>query len=82
MKERMAYKQLRPEERVVISSMRLLGESTRAMARVLSRPASTISRELRPSAASFDATAVRRWATPPTRRAPCTRVAAVPPSST
>jgi len=36
MKERMTYKQLRPEERVVISSMKLL-----------SRPASTISRELR-----------------------------------
>jgi len=47
MKERMTYTQLRPEERVVISSMKLLGESTRAMARVLSRPASTISRELR-----------------------------------
>jgi len=47
MKERMTYTQLRPEERVVISSLKLLGESTRAMARVLSRPASTISRELR-----------------------------------
>ena len=42
----MAYTQLRPEERVVISSMKLLGQSTRAMARVLSRPACTISREL------------------------------------
>ena len=29
MKERMTYTQLRPEERVVISSMKLLGESTR-----------------------------------------------------
>ena len=47
MKEPMRYQQLRAEERVVISSMKLLGESTRAMARVLSRPASTISRELR-----------------------------------
>ena len=47
MKERTVYKQLRAEERMVISSMRLMGESTRAMARVLSRPASTISRELR-----------------------------------
>ena len=40
------YTQLRPEERVVISSMKLMGESTRAIACVLSRPASTISREL------------------------------------
>ena len=47
MTERTTYTQLRPEERVVISSMKLMGESTRAMARVLSRPASTISRELR-----------------------------------
>ena len=47
MKERTVYKQLRAEERMVISSMSLLGESTRAMARVLSRPASTISREIR-----------------------------------
>jgi len=47
MNERTTYKQLRPEERMVISSMRLLGESLRAMARRLSRPASTISREIR-----------------------------------
>ena len=47
MKERTVYTQLRPEERVVISSMKLMGESARAMGRVLSRPASTISRELR-----------------------------------
>ena len=47
MKERTVYKQLRPEERMVISSMKLMGESTRAMGRVLSRPASTISREIR-----------------------------------
>ena len=32
---------------MVISSMKLMGESTRAMARVLSGPASTISREIR-----------------------------------
>ena len=31
---------------MVIASMRLQGESTRAIARVLSRPPSTISREL------------------------------------
>src|SRR5512135_17707 len=47
MKEQTVYKQLRPEERMVISSMMLMGQSTRAMARVLSRPASTISREIR-----------------------------------
>ena len=34
MKERMTYTQWRPEERVVIFSLKLLGESTRAMARV------------------------------------------------
>ena len=47
MEERTVYKQLRAEERIVISSMRLMGESTRAMARVLSRSASTVSREIR-----------------------------------
>ena len=47
MRERTIYKQLRPEERVVISSMKLMGHSTRAMGRVLCRPASTISREIR-----------------------------------
>ncbi len=47
MRERKIYKQLRPEERVVISSMKLMGHSTRAMGRVLCRPASTISREIR-----------------------------------
>ena len=36
MKQRTVYTQLRAEERMVISSMSLLGESTRAMARVLS----------------------------------------------
>jgi transposase, IS30 family len=46
MKERTVYTQLRAEERMVIASMKLMGESTRAMARVLSRPACTISREL------------------------------------
>jgi IS30 family transposase len=52
MKERTVYKQLRPEERMVISSMKLQGESMRAMARVLSRPASTISREIRRNSCS------------------------------
>ena len=46
MSERTMYTQLRAEERRVISSMKMLGQSMRAMARVLSRPASTISREL------------------------------------
>src|ERR1035441_2328163 len=47
MNERTVYKQLRSEERMVISSMRLMGKSTRAMACVLLRPPSTISREIR-----------------------------------
>lgn len=46
MEERTQYKQLRPEERMTIASMKLQGASTRAMARVLGRPASTVSREL------------------------------------
>ena len=46
MNERTVYKQLQSEERMVISSMKLMGESTRAIARVLSRPASSISREM------------------------------------
>ena len=44
--QRTAYKQLRPEERMVIASMKLQGASTRAIARVLARPPSTVSREL------------------------------------
>ncbi|NDZ15547.1 IS30 family transposase [Variovorax sp. WS11] len=36
-----------PEERMTIASMKLQGASTRAIARVLARPASTVSRELR-----------------------------------
>src|SRR2546422_870874 len=45
--QRRTYEQLRPEERVLIASMKLQGSSTRAIARVLERPPSTISRELR-----------------------------------
>ncbi|HNU11216.1 MAG TPA: IS30 family transposase [Rubrivivax sp.] len=44
--QRKTYKQLRPEERMVIASMKLQGASTRAIARVLARPPSTVSREL------------------------------------
>jgi len=47
MEERTTYEQLRPEERVLIASMKLQGSSARAIARVLERPPSTISRELR-----------------------------------
>src|SRR5436190_21755149 len=47
MEERTTYGQLRPEERMTIASMRMQGASTRAIARVLARPASTVSRELR-----------------------------------
>ena len=79
MKERTVYTQLRPEERVVISSMKPMGESARAMGRVL---AAGVAR----SAESFVATAVERWATRVTRLARGTRnVAALPglrPSST
>jgi IS30 family transposase len=47
MKEQMTCTQLLRDDRVVISSMKLPGQNTVAMARVLSRPASTISRKLR-----------------------------------
>jgi IS30 family transposase len=47
MEERRTYEQLKPEHRVVIASLRLQGESTRAIARALGRSASTVSRELR-----------------------------------
>lgn len=40
------YQQLQPKDRMTIASMRQLGFSTRAVARVLNRSASTISREL------------------------------------
>ena len=46
MEDSRTYKQLRPEERLVIASMKLQGASARAMARVLARPPSTVSREL------------------------------------
>ena len=47
MENRPQYQQLQPEERVVIAGLKLQGESQRAIARVLGRSASTISRELR-----------------------------------
>ena len=50
MEDRRNYVHLKPEERLAIASMRLQGASTRAMARVLARPASTVSRELRRNA--------------------------------
>jgi transposase, IS30 family len=50
MEDPRTYKQLRPEERLTIASMKLQGASPRAMARVLARPASTVSRELRRNA--------------------------------
>jgi len=50
MEDSRTFKQLRPEERLAIASMKLQGASTRAMARVLARPASTVSRELRRNA--------------------------------
>ena len=50
MEDRRNYVHLKPEERLAIASMRLQGASTQAMARVLARPASTVSRELRRNA--------------------------------
>jgi IS30 family transposase len=41
------YQQLQPEDRVTLSSLKQQNYSIRAIARVLQRPASTISRELR-----------------------------------
>lgn len=41
------YRQLQPEDRVTISSLKQQNYSLRAIARILRRPASTISRELR-----------------------------------
>lgn len=45
------YSQLQPEERVTLASLKQQNYSVRAMARVLGRPASTISRELRRNSA-------------------------------
>ena len=74
MKQRTVYTQLRAEERMVISSMSLLGESTRAMARVLSRPVSTISREIRRNSCAT------LGYTSESARGPCMRSAAALPS--
>lgn len=41
------YKQLQPEDRLTLSSLKQQNYSIRAMARILQRPASTVSRELR-----------------------------------
>jgi IS30 family transposase len=45
MNERTRYQQLQPEDRMTMASMHQQGASMRAMARVLGRPTSTISRE-------------------------------------
>lgn len=50
MEERTTYKQLRPEERMAIASLRLQSVGIREIARTLGRTASTISRELRRNA--------------------------------
>jgi transposase, IS30 family len=47
MQDRSTYRQLQPEERMTLASMKQQGCSIRAMARALGRPASTVSRELR-----------------------------------
>jgi IS30 family transposase len=46
MQERTLYQQLQPEDRMTIASMLQQGSSMRAMARMLDRSASTISREI------------------------------------
>ena len=46
MNERTRYQQLQPEDRMTMASMCQQGSSMRAMARLLGRSASTISREL------------------------------------
>ena len=47
MEEPRKYEQLKPDERMVIASLRLQGASMRSIARTLGRPASTVCRELR-----------------------------------
>lgn len=46
MQTRTSYRQLQPEERMTIASMRQTGSSVRAMARTLGRSAATVSREI------------------------------------
>jgi IS30 family transposase len=46
MQRKNIYQHLQPEERMTIASMKQQGLSMRAMARILGRPASTVSREL------------------------------------
>jgi IS30 family transposase len=62
------YKQLQPEEQVTIASLKQQGRGVRAIARVLERPASTISRELRRNAISG-----KGYASGPAQEAACTR---------
>jgi transposase, IS30 family len=51
MEIRRSYEQLRPEERVVIASLRLQGAGVRHIGRVIGRSPSTVSRELHRNAA-------------------------------
>jgi IS30 family transposase len=62
------YKQLQPEERVTISSLKQQGRGVRTIARALGRPASTISRELR-----RNAMAGKGYASVPAQEAACAR---------
>jgi hypothetical protein len=56
------YQQLQPEDRVTLSSLKQQNYSIRAIARVLQRPASTISRELRRNGSPiFLATRNNNW---------------------
>jgi IS30 family transposase len=46
MPDQTSYRQLQPEERLAIASLRLEDMSIRAMARILGRSPATVSREL------------------------------------
>ena len=52
MQEQTRYQQLQPEDRMTIASMSQQGSSKRAMARLLGRSPSTISREIKRNAHS------------------------------
>ena len=65
------YRQLQPEDRVTIASLRQQGRGVRAIARALGRPASTVSRELR-----RNTVAELGYASTPAQRTACMRRAA------
>jgi IS30 family transposase len=62
------YKQLQPEDRVTIASLKQQGRGVRAIARTLGRTASTVSRELRRNAMTGIG-----YASTPAHKAACAR---------